>query len=419
MMSPCFDEVASMDFDVLVIGAGLVGASLVCGLESSIRQQGLRLALVETHDLDSIRERPPSFDARASALSWGTRCIYDELGLWQKLSSEACAIEQVHVSDRGHFGVTRLSARDEGVEALGYVVKNHCLGDALLERIKEYRQQGMIQLFSPDQVESLKPIPGGMEARLSSASIRASLVVLVDGGRSGLMDQLGIARDVTEYQQHGVIANIALDRPHQGVAYERFAGKGPMALLPLKPGSGPSSFQHSLQHRLPHQSALVWTVPDCEMDEVLSMDDRSFLATLQARFGYRAGRFLAVGKWDHYPLSMSLAKEQVRPGLVILGNAAHAIHPVAGQGYNLAIRDTKVLANSIRTSVDKGVCPGDLLLLLSYQQEQQKDQWVTSRFCDGLVKLFSKTDAVSVLARNLGLTAMDRCPPVKSRFARK
>ncbi len=397
-----------VDFDVLIIGAGLVGTSLVCALEKVVSRQGLRLALVETHDLSKVRDVPPSFDARASALSWGTHRIYQQLGLWAELADQAEAITDVHVSDRGSFGVSHLKATDEGVPALGYVVKNHVLGDVLLNRVRDFHQSGAVTIFSPDAVESLRPVPGGMMVRLGHSEVSASLVVLADGGRSGLMGQLGIALEQRDYQQHGVIANIALDRPHQGMAWERFAGKGPMALLPL---TSDSHYQHRM--------GLVWTVPDEEVDTIYNLADDDFLALLQERFGYRAGRFLAVGKRDRYPLTMRIAKEQVRPGLVILGNAAHAIHPVAGQGYNLSIRDTVALADNISNSLARKVPVGDLGRLLEYWQQQYGDQNLTSQFCDGLVHLFSRTDSTSILARNLGLVTLDYCHPVKSKFTRK
>lgn len=398
----------NMDFDVLIIGAGLVGTSLVCALEKVVAHQGLRLALVETHDLSEPRDVPPSFDARASALSWGTCCIYDQLGLWPALADQAEAITDVHVSDKGSFGVSRLQASDEGIPALGYVVKNHVLGDVLLKRLRDFHKQGSVTLFSPAAVETLSPISGGMKVQLRSSEITASLVVLADGGRSGLMEALGIGQELRDYHQHGVIANIALDRSHNGMAWERFAGKGPMALLPL---TSDVQFQHRV--------GLVWTLPDEEVDAIYSLSDDDFLKLLQERFGYRAGRFLAVGKRDRYPLTMRIAKEQVRPGLVVLGNAAHAIHPIAGQGYNLSIRDTVALADNISNSLAAKMPVGDLGRLLEYQQQQLRDQGLTSRFCDGLVHLFSRTDSASILARNLGLVTLDYCHPVKSKFTRK
>ncbi len=394
-------------YDVLIVGAGLVGASLACALENSVRDHDLKVALVEPHDLDEPRKRPPSFDARASALSYGTRKIYEALGLWSAIDSEAESIKQVHVSDKGHFGVTRLNHEEEGVPALGYVVENFVLGEVLLNRLEEQNRKQYLSLYNPAEVTRLTPVPEGMSVCLDCAGeetlITASLVVLADGGRSGLMEQLCINKETRAYDQHALIANITLDRSHEGIAYERFAERGPMALLPLKG----------------HRSALVWTVPNDEIDDIRQLDDSAFLERLQARFGYRAGHFLAVGKRDDYPLAMTLAKEQVRPGLVVLGNAAHAIHPVAGQGYNLAIRDTMALADNIAESLNQGESVGKLSRLLQYLEAREGDQHMTTVFCDGLVKLFTRMDTPSILARNLGLSGLDYMKPVKSHFARK
>lgn len=402
------NSATDFDVDVLIIGAGLVGSSLACALSELASQHGLRLALVERHDLNQPGDTPPSFDARASALSWGTRCIYERLGLWVRLDDHAQAINSVHVSDRGHFGITRLRAAEQGVPALGYVVNNYHLGGVLLKRVQELSVDDRVRLFSPQTVERLDPIPGGMRVQLGRGKVSASLVVVADGGRSGLLEQLGIAMKQTDYQQHAVIANIALDRPHAGVAWERFAGQGPLALLPLKGDD-----------RFAHRAALVWTVPDQEIQRITQLADNEFLAEVQESFGYRAGRFLALGKRGRYPLTMRLAQEQVRPGLVILGNAAHALHPVAGQGYNLSMRDAMALAENISESHVRQVPTGDLGRLLAYQHQQYRDQRQVSAGCNGLVNLFARTDGASELARNLGLVALDYCRPLKSAFARR
>ena len=277
------------------------------------------------------------------------------------------------------------------------------MGEVLLERLQQHRQEKLVDVFSPEKVTSLKPVAGGMEIGLSSVTTSASLVVLADGGRSGLMDQLGIVRESIQYHQHALITNLQLDRPHNGVAYERFAGKGPMALLPLKGD----------------QSALVWTIEQENIDRITNLDDQAFLKAVQEQFGYRAGYFKEMGKRHSYPLSMSIAPEQVRPGLVVLGNAAHALHPVAGQGYNLAIRDVMALAGNIAGSMEQGISPGDLTRLLACQNNQSADQRRTSAFCHHLVQFFARQDKASILARNLGLLGLDALAPVKSHFAQK
>ncbi len=405
------------NYDVLIIGGGLVGASLVCALAPLVRLQGLSMALVETHDLAEPKAMPPSFDARSSALSYGTRLTYEQLGVWQALEGDTAAIKQVHVSDKGHFGVTRLDHKEEGVPALGYVVDNYLLGNVLLKQLESFDAEGYVDILSPAEVVEVCPDEGSMTTLVRESNkkrvISASLVVLADGGRSGLMEQLGIYRETQAYDQYALVANVAVDRPHQGIAYERFGGKGPMALLP-KMLSAAASVQVPGQHYF----GLVWTLPDKDIGGALAMGEGDFLSALQSAFGYRGGRFTHIGKRDCYPLTMSVAREQVRPGLVILGNAAHAIHPVAGQGYNLAIRDVMALADNIAGSLKAGQSVGQLSRLMAYENKQAIDQKKTMAFCDGLVKLFSRSEPSVILARNLGLLGLDLGGSLKSWFTK-
>ena len=404
----CLKQDSVNEYDILIVGGGLVGASLLCALEPLIRKHQLKVGLIEHHDLSEPRDRPPSYDARASALSYGTRRIYDQLGLWPELDAYATAIHDIHVSDRGHFGSTRLNCQEEKVPALGYVIENYRLGEALLKRLKTSSDEKLVELISPAEVVHLKPLSGsrmsvGIRQSADEQLVEAGLVVLADGGRSDLMDRLCIHRRHYNYEQHALIANVTLDTPHKGIAYERFAGKGPMALLPLSDD----------------RSALVWTVPEELIEEKLSLSDEGFLTELQQTFGDRAGKFLKVGKRDSYPLSLSVAQEQVRPGLAVLGNAAHAMHPVAGQGYNLAIRDTMALAKNIEQSLSSGQSIGNLTRLLEYVERQKSDQTMTLSFCDSLVKLFARSEKSVILARNVGLSGLNISKTLKSEFARK
>ena len=400
-------------FDILIIGGGLVGASLLCALEPVIRAYDLRVGLVESHNLDEPRDQPPSYDARASALSYGTRVIYERLGIWEELVEAATPIQDIHVSDRGHFGQTHLNHLTENVPALGYVIENFRLGEVLLKRLKEFRAQKLITVLSPAEVTTIKPLPEArMAVEVKAENARtdyiADLTILADGGRSPLLDKLRISRKQFDYLQHALVANISLDRPHNNIAYERFAGEEPMALLPLSDIKGAE-----------HRCGLVWTLPNRDIAEHMALDDQSFMDRLQEQFGSRAGRFVRIGQRNSYPLQLNVAREQVRPGLVVLGNAAHAMHPVAGQGYNLAIRDTMALVRNISDSLSEGLSPGQLSRLLEYVESQKQDQNLTLDFCDNLVKLFARREVGVILARNLGLAGLNVSSRLKSRFARK
>ncbi|MCL6415688.1 2-octaprenyl-6-methoxyphenyl hydroxylase [Aestuariirhabdus sp. Z084] len=392
-------------YDLLIIGGGMVGASLACALRPLIRRQGLTLGIIESQPLtNDPGVLQPSYDARSTALAWGTREIYEELGLWSALSRNVTPIRSVHVSDRGHFGMSRLEHEEMGVEALGYVVENRWLGSVLQS---DLQSDSTIEWIAPARVNRLRAGDTGMLLELDkqgeTETLSADLTILADGGRSGLAQQLGIGERSNAYQQRALIANVTTSKPHQGVAYERFTDQGPMALLPLSDG----------------RSALVWTLPEDEADAVLSLDDSAFLQRLQSRFGYRLGRLQRVGERFSYPLSLKWTSEQVRPGLVVLGNAAHSLHPVAGQGYNLALRDLMTLVRVLEQGVAEGKPLGELSLLSHYVALQQQDQTRTVGFSDRVVRLFSNQQPLLNQVRGLGLLGLELSPGLKHWFTRQ
>ncbi len=402
---------ASETYDIAIVGGGMVGAALALALARGQAQQPepLRIVVFEAVALPLIDHQPlqPSFDARSTALSLGSRHLLEGLGLWPVLADDACPISKIQVSDRGHLGATRLDAMQERVPALGYVLENRRLGQALLQAL---RQQVSVRFCCPAEVSTAQAIPGGMRVEYQyqgeSHYCDSRLLVIADGGRSGLCQQLQLDRQVTSYQQSALIANLALDRPHQQVAYERFTTEGPMALLPLTDDA---------QGR--PRSALVWSVPLAHTEALLSIDAGEFLRRLQRRFGYRAGRFVALGERHDYPLQRVLACEQVRSGLVVLGNAAHALHPVAGQGFNLALRGALVLAQELLQAQVEQRAIGCLDTLLRFQSQLHWDQTKTLGFSDQITKLFSSPHAAPVLARNLGLLGLELVTPLKRAFA--
>lgn len=398
-------------FDIAIVGGGMVGASLAAALLPVADALDLRMAIVEPFPVsDDALSYQPSYDARATALAYGSRKLYEQLGVWPTLQQHLSAIAQIHVSDKGHFGATRLHADDEGVEALGYVVENHWLGRVLQQHIRQHPNADRLTWLSPAEVTSVTSTEAGMQfcvqAGDTQTDYEASLVVIADGGRSALREQLGITYQQRNYQQHAVVANISPDRPHQHIAYERFTDSGPMALLPLSDQDGLA------------RCGLVWTVPDDELENVLALDDAAFIAQVQARFGYRAGRFVRVGERFAYPLKLTQADEQVRTGLVVLGNAAHALHPIAGQGYNLALRGVTALAEHLIAARKAQQPLGDLAVLQGYFAARQQDQQRTIGLSDLTMKLFSNRNPLLALGRDMGLQLLDICPPAKTVFAR-
>lgn len=398
-------------YDIVIIGGGMVGASLACALLPASEVLGISIAIVEAYPVadNEPLSYQPSYDARATALAYGSRSIYERMGVWDTLSQHLAAIKQIHVSDRGHFGVARLHAEQEAVPALGYVVENRWLGRALLAHLQRHNP-GSVDFIAPAEVSAVEQLTEAMQLTLtqdqSERKLTAQLVVMADGGRSELREQLGISYTQQSYEQHAVVCNISPDQPHQHIAYERFTDSGPMALLPLEDEGGL------------HRCGLVWTVPDAQIDEVLALNDADFMACVHERFGYRAGNFIRVGERFSYPLKLVLAEEQVRQGLVVLGNAAHALHPIAGQGYNLALRGVVALADKLIAARKQQINLGDLNVLQAFYAQQRLDQKKTIGFSDQTMKLFSNRNPLLSMGRNLGLQLLDVCPPARTLFAR-
>lgn len=402
-------------YDIVVVGGGLVGAGFALLLQALKRPAAdpLRVLVVEAAGhaaigQSGVLEPAADFDVRTTALSHGSRLIYEQMGLWSTLREWATPIEHIHVSDKGRFGAVDMDAAEAGVDALGYVVENQHLGKLLLHALQ---QSDEIELLCPASIDTAAPLPDGMRLGLSangeSFSVDASLLVLADGGKSPVCSQLGIAMDRTVYGQQALIANIAFRKPHRGVAYERFTDQGPMAVLPLADLDGE------------HRGALIWTQPDEAAAALQSADEADFLQALQSRFGYRLGEIYKTGQRHCFPLALTVAREQVRPGLVLLGNVAHTLHPVAGQGLNLALRDARALAQRLHTAHADGEAPGQLSVLQDYVHCRQRDQALTIAFSHHVTGLFTARNPLQVWTRKFGLFSIDLIPPARQLFTRQ
>ncbi|TBV11886.1 2-octaprenyl-6-methoxyphenyl hydroxylase [Stutzerimonas kirkiae] len=379
-----------------IIGGGMAGASLALALQAGARQRGWTLHLIEPFAPGASYQ--PSYDARSTALSHGSRLIYERLGVWPVIAERAEPIRHIHVSERGRLGVTRLHAGQERVPALGYVVENawlgHCLWQALDSRC--------VQLHCPEQVQTLAPVEGGGYRLVlrQQGELECALAVLADGGRSDLREQLGIGVRRSPYGQSALIANVTPGKSHAGMAFERFTDEGPLALLPLQD----------------NRCALVWSRPPEQAERLAGLPAAAFLDELQQAFGYRLGGFRQVGSRHLYPLELIEAEEQVRSGLVVLGNAAHSLHPIAGQGYNLSLRDAWALAETLLHSP---AAPGELAALQDFQRRQARDQWLTVGASDHLTRLFGDSARGLGIARSMALSALDLLPPAKHWLARQ
>lgn len=396
------------DTDVIIAGGGLAGATLALALAKAVPT--LRVTVVEAFPLsaDALPDAyQPSYDARSTALSWGSRLIFEELGLWSRLSEYATPIQHIHVSDRGRFGATRLHARDYDQQALGYVVDNRWMGLCLMRELLETN----IQWQAPAEVVAMEPREQGVRVTLKTGdhtgSLNAQCLIVADGGRSGLRETLGFTPSQHHYGQNALIANVSTSDRHRFTAFERFTRSGPMALLP-----------HGSPLRAGHQSALVWTVDDEELEQILAMPESDRLQRLQKTFGWRLGRFTRMGACNHYPLTLTTVEEPVRPGVALVGNAAHALHPVAGQGFNLALRGLTALVEQFRLAAEQGLPAGDFRILRNYHKQHNPDWRQTVKFSDSLIRLFGPASAPVAVARDAGLVGLDLLPGAKRLFAR-
>lgn len=387
----------SEPFDVAIVGGGMVGASLAV----TLLPLGLRVALIEATPFESAQQ--PSFDERTTALSNGSRNVLTGIGLWPQLASQATPIKRIHISDRGRFGFARIDAAEQGIEALGYVLPNRVLGAALWARLGG---QGGFELFCPASVHDVEP--GAQLVRLGvqsagheSKDIHAKLVIAADGAQSAVRKALGISASVQDYGQWAIVTTVASSTFHDHVAYERFTPTGPLAVLPLAD----------------QRCAVIWTLDPDAAQAALKLSDDEFLVALQEKFGFRLGHFTRVGKRAAYPLSLTQAQERIGRRCVIIGNAAQGLHPIAGQGFNLGLRDVATLAEVIAAAATSGDIGSDAMLE-RYEVWRRRDRRSIIAFTDGLVRLFSNPLSTVRTARNLGLLLFDLMPPAKSALSR-
>lgn len=368
--------------DIVIVGGGPVGLSLSLAL----RDSGRRVTVLEA------RPAVPVTDARAIVLSQGSRLILERLGVWAALASQATPITTIHVSQRGHLGRTLLNAADLDVPAMGYTASYEDLHAALAEQAiaagVEVRYAASVTAAEPGRVTYRQ---GDRTAELV-----ANLVVLAEGGR-GLPLPAVAEKD---YEQSAVVCWVQSERPHAGRAYERFTPEGPIALLPM--GT---------------RYALVWTTPAEQVADRLALSDADFLAALYAAFGERQGRFIAAGARAAFPLRMALRGPGDTAGLIRIGNAAQLLHPVAGQGFNLGLRDAWQLAECILDSPLGPLEGGDLLG--RYTRARGADVPAGARMTDFLVDVFAQDPPVVASLRGAALIALDLLPPLKNSFSRK
>jgi 2-octaprenyl-6-methoxyphenol hydroxylase len=420
------DGAKANSFDLVIAGGGMTGAMLAQVLLSQC--PWLRLAIVEqaaeSSSASTTSSAPSnSFDSRSIALAASSVELLQQWGLWPELATHACAIEHIQVSDRGHFGKTYLSATEFNRQSLGQVLEIEWLGALLYPKLANFSAQGRLHWFRPDRIEQLHTTTMHQVLRLQSGvEVQAKLLIICEGGDSPTRVLAGMSLQQQPYPQSAVIANIGLAQPHQQIAFERFTEHGPIALLPLTK----------------QRYSLVWTLPPEQAQQMLQLDEAQFLQSLQQAFGYRAGVFAKVGQRQLYPLALKYSSEATKHRLLLCGNSLHNLHPIAGQGFNLALRDIAAIAGlfdlfaetsatSATTAAEQPVASDDVgsvdvgcyALVRAYQQLRQPDISRVIQLTDSMVKLFSNNSRLMALGRNIGLSAMMNCKELQQRFGKQ
>ena len=409
-------------FDLIIAGGGSIGSSLALALS---QQAGLKIAIVEAQALPDSAQSAcshPGFDAKVVALAKHSADILQQFGL-ADLSDICTAIKHIHVSDQGHIGQCQLHCSDYQLPALGYVVQLQQLGQALrsaLDRNCSALDRNCSALdkndghglswFCPDQVAAVTQHQDHIALTLASGNaLRAKLLVVAEGGNSPTRELLNITTELVPYEQHALVANVMTDKAHHHWAYERFTAQGPLAVLPL-PGNGKASGCCS---------SIVWTMTADKQQVMMEVSDAAFMAQLQQAFGYRLGNIISVGQRHAYPLQLVKSSSNISHRAVVIGNAAQSLHPIAGQGLNLGLRDVEALSHCIQHALAQGADLGEHALLRTYQSLRAEDQRNTIALTDGLVKVFSNNYGAMVAGRNLGLVAMNLLSPLKARLAKQ
>ncbi|MEA5230896.1 2-octaprenyl-6-methoxyphenyl hydroxylase [Vibrio parahaemolyticus] len=381
-------------YDVVIAGGAMAGATLALAIEH-LSQGALRVAVVEPFKAQS--DQHPGFDSRSIALSYGTVNLLRHLELWSAIEPFSTPIEHIHVSDRSHAGMTDITKHDVGVEALGYVVELADVGRVYQELLTH---STAIDLYCPDSAKHITRTQENVTIELASGELlNAKLLVAADGAVSQCCQQIGLELSEHDFDQVAVIANIVTQEPHQGRAFERFTENGPVALLPMSD----------------NRMSLVWCLRPDEAQIVMELSESEFLERLQQDFGWRLGAMQKVGLRASYPLLLRHRKQNISHRFAIVGNAAQTLHPIAGQGFNLGIRDVVTLAEEL---VKQGEDVGRYQGLIRFSQRREADRNETIWLTNSLVHVFSNDLLAMRIGRNTALAAMDNLSIFKQPLLR-
>lgn len=381
--------------NVIIVGGGMAGATLALAL-SALNKDKISISLIEAKEPNNGH---PGFDARAIALAHGTAKRLEQVGIWSALKSFVTPINHVHVSDRGHCGFVNIDAQHYDISALGYVIELHDAGHQLFSMLQK---KSNIKLYCPTKVEHVHRNIDSVDVTLDDGTqLTADLLVAADGTDSPIGHQCHMQWQREPYKQVAVIANVKTEIDPQGRAFERFTEFGPLAMLPMSAG----------------RSSLVWCHPIEKLNEISQWDDETTISHLQRDFGWRLGKIEHIGKRNCYPLVLQKANQIISHRLALVGNASQTLHPIAGQGFNLGMRDVMALANTVTQAINMKKDIGSYRVLSQYQRVRQQDRENTISITDGLVNVFANRCMPLVVSRNLALMAMELMPVIRDKLA--
>jgi len=392
--------------DVAIVGGAMAGATLALGLKKLAKdlQRSLKIALIEAHRPD---DNHPGFDARSIAVAHGSIFELNRLGIWPKIAHLGTPIENIHISDRGHFGMTELNADDFYLKHLGQVIELEQVGKVLFKQIADTD----IELYCPAKLASVEAQADAQLLTLDDGTqLSASLLVAADGVNSKVRQAFKQPLEQVDFEQVALIANVETDRTHEQWAYERFTDSGPLAILPMAKSKGVN------------RVSLVWALKPGDAERLMSVPKAEFLTELQQAFGYRAGQFISVGERHSYPLLLSHMPRPIYHRCVFIGNAAQTLHPIAGQGFNLGLRDLVSLLEVLRRTIENDTSDeldlGRAQVTHQYLQSREADRSATMTNIEFLVRGFSNDYWPLVAGRSLALRLLSWLPPLKTPIAR-
>lgn len=387
----------SAQFDIAIVGGGLVGSSLAAALASS----AYRVALIDSQPLTEINFKADQLDGRSIALALSSKKMLSALGMWERLQQHATAIKNIHISDQGRFGATRLDSARYEVESFGYLVPAEHLIHTLNEQVDSLDNVTRIQ---PYKVSAIENHHDHVSLKGDGDEIQASLLIAADGANSFIRKALGIGVEEKQYQQSAIVGSLQCEQAHNNTAYERFTKDGPLALLP----------------REDNRCGFIWMNPTKTAENNLALDDQAFIEKLQASFGFRLGHIKAISKRFSYPLALLMSEQRVQQRVVLIGNAAQTLHPIAGQGLNLALRDIAELVELLdQNDLDNNDLNNVDEKLRDYENKRKPDIEKTVRFTDRLNFLFNADYPVLKQSRSLGLAMLGAIPILEERIVKQ